>query len=239
MIPVEVCIDCSDASAALASASAAQNGGASRIECCSAMDVGGLTPDAKVISSLSKSVGEELEILAMIRPRGGDFDYSEAEIAKMIESMSEMASSGAHGVVFGVEKEGELAQEALESLVQAAKMLSLSVTFHRAYDALTAPHQFLDSIIRSGCDRVLTAGVPWGDKRDAVSGVVGLNKTHFTALGRIEVVVGGGVTPSNAGSILSRISPPSALSFHAYSSVRTDGVTDEKKVRALVKSLSR
>ena len=238
MIPVEICIDCSEHDAALASASAAMSGGAHRIECCCDMHVGGLTPDATLIAKITNLVGNRMEVLVMIRPRDGDFDYSETEIEEMLDSISEMASSGAHGVVFGVERDGDVPLEVLRTLTERAKSLALSVSFHRAYDAITNPHRFIEQLIEIGCDRVLSAGVPWDSNEGAISGVVGLNKTIFAARGRIELVVGGGIAAANISTILSRLSSTTALSFHAYSSVRTDGETDESRIRSLVRRLA-
>ncbi len=238
MIPVEICIDCSDLDAALASASAAHEGGASRIECCAAMHTGGLTPEVSTIEQISLAFESKIEILAMIRPKSGNFHYSPSEINQMLESISDMAEAGAHGVVFGVVLDGALDSHNLNKLVRRATENGLLTTFHRAYDALSKPQASIEALKAANINRVLTSGVSWGDTRSALHGIDGLNQTLTGAGNGFEVVVGGGISSENASSIQNRLSSYGSRSFHAYSSVLKDGLTDVSLVRDLVGSLT-
>lgn len=187
---LEVC--CGD----IASVHAAIAGGARRIELCSALSEGGVTPSAGLIA---RAVGSGIQTVhVLIRPRGGDFLYDEDEISIMETDIRQAVSAGAHGVVIGaLTTDGAIDTTACRRLIKAAE--GRSVTFHRAFDLCRDPYKALEDIIALGCDRILTSGLA----PSALEGAETLRKLNRQADRRIIILAGGGVTPKNAREILS------------------------------------
>lgn len=237
-IPLEICIDCSDLNAALASARAAAEGGASRIECCADMAEDGLTPDSQVIAAIRDVVPPDLLILVMIRPRPGGFDVEKPDIKRMMVSMEQMTRAGADGVVFGCTRNGELDLPALNTLTRTAESLGLETTFHRAFDTLIDPVGGANILSDAGLDRILSSGVRWGHPGSAVDGIAVLVDVLNILEDRVELVVGGGIGQDTLPIIAKALGPLGMMSVHAYSSVLKDGITDSDEVRQLVAQLS-
>jgi copper homeostasis protein len=239
---VEICIACDSAAQARAEALAARKGGADFVECCASMQADGLTPRADALEAAALAFGAKKGVMAMIRPRAGDFHYTEAEVLSMEGAIRAAAESGAHGAVFGVlsREDGRVDVKAALRLLRAARSLGLRAVFHRAFDAAPDPDEALDALADLGFDRVLTAGVPWGRGGSALDGLARLRRTAERAAGRIEVVIGGGVTPGNAATILSAL-PPGApgVCLHAFSGVRSGGTVSEQAVRRLARAARR
>jgi len=248
---VEICIDCSSVRAAQASITAASKGGASRVELCSEMDVGGLSVDTRSILIARQVFGEKPGVMAMIRPRPGNFEYSPWEIREMSDAIEQAAISGADGVVFGVLKPSpngpRIHLDAMSYLTRKARSLSLSITFHRAFDVLTTRAGSLELLIELGIDRVLTSGTAWdeGDAdTDVGSGGWRMGQTELERLvdkadDRIEIIVAGGVSPRDGEVLRKTFRAPECVSVHAYSGVRsvTSGRTEEHLVRTLVEGV--
>ena len=134
----------------------AEKGGASRVELCAAIPEGGTTPSYGEIKVAQESV--QIPINVIIRPRGGDFLYSENELKAMLYDIALCKQLGVHGVVIGcLTAEGEVDKVMLKQLMDAAKP-ELSVTFHRAFDVCKDPFKALEEIIEAGCDRILPSG---------------------------------------------------------------------------------
>lgn len=169
----------------------AEAGGASRVELCAAIPEGGTTPSYGEIKT-AQSLIKAIDINIIIRPRGGDFLYTEAEIQSMLHDIELCKQLKVHGVVFGcLTKEGDIDVELLKKLVQAAK--PLSVTFHRAFDVCKDPFVALEQIIEAGCDRILTSGQqPTADK-----GIPMIAELVKKAAGRIIIMPGSGVRENN------------------------------------------
>ena len=189
-ICIEICID--DPSHATTVA----NAGADRVEMCSALDLGGLTPTS---SSLRKSIEGGIPVAAMIRLRPGDFILDDEDIALMRDEIASHIDFGADGIVLGaLTANGEVDGESLRSLVDACS--GIPVTFHRAFDHCTDRIQGLERIIDAGCQRLLSSG----GAKTAIEGVEELARIVEAAEGRIEVLAGGGVLPSHALELVRR-----------------------------------
>jgi copper homeostasis protein len=146
---IEVCVD------SVESALAAQEGGADRVELCDNLMEGGTTPSAGSIATARRLLGIKLHVI--IRPRGGDFCYSDVEMAIMEHDIRVAKELGADGVVIGLlTPDGDVDVPRTRALVELAR--PLSVTFHRAFDVAREPFEALERLVELGVDRVLTTG---------------------------------------------------------------------------------
>ncbi|MEL6357303.1 MAG: copper homeostasis protein CutC, partial [Bacteroidota bacterium] len=147
MITFEVCLQSPE------DAMVAQAGGAQRVELCAALIEGGITPSYGTILACRDAV--DIDIMVMIRPRGGDFLYSEVELASMARDIEFCKSVGVHGVVFGLLlPDGQIDLDNTRRLCELAH--PLSITFHRAFDVCRDPFIALEQLIELGVHRVLT-----------------------------------------------------------------------------------
>jgi copper homeostasis protein len=174
---------------------AAEAGGADRVELFSNHMEGGVTPSEGAIA-----VGRDhmrIGLHVMIRPRGGDFCYSEHEVDAMHRDISVAKRLGANGVAFGiVNPDGEINVEQAGQLIASAR--PLSVTFHRAFDTCKDLTAALVLLISSGVDRVLTSG----GAPNAADGIENIANLVSIAGGRIKVMAGGGIRPHNIRRIV-------------------------------------
>ncbi len=189
----------------LASALAAEQGGASRIELCTALELGGLTPSAAQIALVRERLSIPVHVL--VRPRAGDFVYSEEEHRTMLADIAHCAAAGCDGVVTGaLTQEGDVDLERCGELMRAAG--ALDATFHRAIDVCRDGAGALEAIIALGFRRVLTSG----GAASAVDGADALRRLVAQAGDRIAVMPGAGIT---AGNIAALASATGASEFHA------------------------
>lgn len=176
--------------------------GAGRIELCDNLAVGGTTPSHGVIRAaveLARPAG--IPVMCMIRPRGGSFEYSEAEGRIMVDDLLHAAELGVDGVVFGCLRGGEVDRELTGRLVGLAKEAGLMVTFHMAFDNIAADAQLvaLDLLAELGVDRVLTHG---GAAGTPIAGnLERLRRLADHVAGRLGILPGGGVTWENAEEV--------------------------------------
>ncbi|MDL2264990.1 copper homeostasis protein CutC [Parabacteroides sp. OttesenSCG-928-G21] len=169
----------------------AEAGGAARVELCAAIPEGGTTPSYGEIRT-AQELTSTIAIHVIIRPRGGDFLYSETEVSAMLQDIELCKQLNVQGVVFGcLTKEGDIDVKLLHRLVNAAK--PLSVTFHRAFDVCRDPFLALEQIIEAGCDRILTSG----QQANAVEGIPLIAELVKRAGNRIIIMPGCGVRESN------------------------------------------
>lgn len=207
MRKLEIC--CCD----IESVIAAKAGGADRIELCSALELGGLTPSIGLIESAVKIFGKGVFVL--IRERAGDFHYNHEEIEVMKRDIEAAVAAGVGGIVIGALSEQlDVDIKATEELISAAK--DVEVTFHRAFDEVKNPERALEEIIKLGCDRILTSG----QKQSAMEGAELLKKLNELAKGRIIILAGAGVTPDNAAIILDKTG---GNEIHASAKIVVDG----------------
>lgn len=207
MAILEVC------TGALTSVLHAAEGGAQRIELCSGLDEGGITPSVGLINAAMQVDGPKKHVL--IRPRGGDFLYTETEQDIIVEDIFAARRAGADGVVVGaLTAEGDIDEEACARFIDAAKgeyvdfaegdldeaffLPPVSVTFHRAFDLCRNPEEALETIIRLGFDRILTSG----QAVTAEAGIPLLRNLVKQAGDRIVIMPGCGVSATNAKRIV-------------------------------------
>ena len=173
------------------SAISAQRAGADRVELRSSFVEDGLTPSAGAIRMVRKLL--DIECYVMIRPRGGDFCYSDAEFEQMHHDIEYAKSCRADGVVLGaLQPNGQVNIVRTRELVQHAS--PLKVTFHRAFDLTVDPFRALEDIIVCGCCRILTSG----QKATAVEGLDTIRELLKYSDGRIDIMAGSGVNTENA-----------------------------------------
>jgi len=211
---------------------AAERGGADRLELCANLREGGTTPPAELLRSVRERV--RLPIFAMIRPRGGNFLYSDGEFAAMREAIHAARESGADGFVLGLlDAQGRVDVERTRELVERAS--PLPVTFHRAFDACVDLRSALDDVIKTGATRVLTSG----GKQTAPEAFGVLGELVRSAGERIVVMPGSGL---HAGNIGEAVEATGAREYHAgLSSVASQAGGDldgfEREVRKMVAAL--
>lgn len=185
---LEACVD------SVESALAAQAGGADRVELCEDLLEGGTTPSAGMIEVCQERLRIPMHVL--VRPRGGDFVYSEVEIEVMQRDIALARRLGAKGVVFGaLHPDGTIDVERTRALMGAAR--PMSITFHRAFDFTADADAALDTLIRLGVERVLTSG----QAPTAAEGTQTLARLMTRAEGRIGILAGGGLNEENITSV--------------------------------------
>jgi copper homeostasis protein len=203
---------------------AAAAGGADRIELCTNLAAGGTSPDAATLAACLSRL--TIPVFVMVRPRGGDFHYSAADRAGMVEEIWQVkaAGGGAQGIVTGALRPDATVDETLmRELIAAAQ--PLPVTFHRAFDSCDDVEETLETLIALGVTRVLTSG----QAPTAPEGAATIAELVRLAAGRIGILAGGGVNGDNVAAL-----------------VRTTGVRevhlstrDADKIRRVVEALKR
>ena len=174
---------------------AARDGGATRVELCSALEIGGITPSAGLMREARKV--NDIALHVLIRPRGGDFLYDEQEAECMVQDIITAKECGADGVVIGaLTADGEIDIPLCSRLATAAQ--GMNITFHRAFDMCRDPYKALEEIIALGCNRILTSG----QAATAEAGIETIKKLVTLANDRISIMPGCGVNANNAAKIL-------------------------------------
>jgi len=196
----------------LASALAAQEAGAGRIELCASLGEGGLTPSYATIALARERL--RIPLYVLIRPRTGDFLYSDLEIETMLGDIEACARLGCDGVVIGaLDADGDVAIQTCRTLIAAAG--PLGATFHRAFDLTREPLRALEAIVALGFERVLTSG----QHSTALEGAEVIHALVDQAAQRIVIMPGAGVDADNIATLKAETG---ATEFHA-SAKRTLG----------------
>lgn len=187
-VALEIVVDDAEGLAAAAAA------GVDRIELCSALALGALTPSAGLMARAARC---GVPVIAMIRPRPGDFLYSPGELAVMLEDIGAARAAGLAGVAVGVTRpDGRLDGPAMARLMRAAA--GMEVVIHRAFDVTPDPAEALELALSLGITRIMTAG----HAPDALAGAAGLRALVQAARGRCEIMAGGGVTAADAPALI-------------------------------------
>ncbi len=183
----------------------AADNGADRIELCANPHEGGTTPSYGMMKAARKST--QIQVFPIIRPRGGDFLYTQEEFQAMKDDIKSAQDIGCEGVVIGIlNKDGEVDVERCQELVTLAE--GLEVTFHRAFDRVKYPQVSLEQIIAMGCKRILSSGL----KPTALEGSDTLKSLVMQANGRIKIMPGSGIRAEN---IVQLAKDTGAVSFHS------------------------
>lgn len=186
---LEVCVN------GVESAITAQAGGAGRVELCDNLVEGGTTPSAATIELARRELSIALNVI--IRPRGGDFCYSDLEFESMARDVEFAKQLGADGVVIGILKpSGIVDRKRTQALVERAR--PMSVTFHKAFDMTRDPFAALETLIEIGVDRVLTSGQEYS----AIEGLPLLTELVKRAGDRIIIMPGGNLTEQNIRQVI-------------------------------------
>jgi copper homeostasis protein len=202
----------------LDSALAAERAGADRIELCDNLSEGGTTPDGELVAAIVERI--RLPVFVLIRPRAGDFVYSESEFAVMIRDIVLTRTMGIAGIVTGaLDASGRVDVKRTRSLVKAAG--GLPVTFHRAIDSAADLPAALDDAIGAGVSRVLTSG----GAPTAREGVEVIAALVLQARERVSIIAGGGIREHNVREVIARTG---AHEVHGR-------LIDEAQMRGLVK----
>lgn len=179
------------------SALKAQEGGADRIELCENPGEGGTTPSYGTIEAVRQNL--TIDVFVMIRPRGGDFHYSNYEFHAMKRDISQCQKLSVDGLVFGIlTPDGRIDKKRCKELIDKAR--PLKVTCHRAFDMTRDPFEALEDCIEVGFDRILTAG----QQAQAVKGASLIGELIKKANGRIAIMPGSGVNETTVEEIISK-----------------------------------
>jgi len=188
---IEVCVD------SVVSAEAAERGGAHRVELCSDLLEGGVTPSIGLLEAVRSKLS--IGVHPIIRPRPGDFCYTPEEFDIMRRDIEAAKTAGADGVVLGIlQSAGNVDIERTRALVELAR--PLSVTFHRAFDMSADIFRALEDVCSTGADRLLTSG----GEQSCLQGADAVASLVKAARGRITIMAGGGIGHSNASTIIER-----------------------------------
>lgn len=188
-IIIEVCAN------SLESALIAQKEGADRIELCQSLNEGGLTPSAGTLKAVREALSIEVHVL--IRPRAGDFNYSQKELSEIKADIIYAKELGIDGVVIGIlDLDGNIDKAACTDLINRARPMTL--TFHRAFDMCKDPIKALNDIIELGFDRLLTSG----QQNKAIEGIELIKELVDIADNRIAIMAGSGINADNIQQII-------------------------------------
>jgi copper homeostasis protein len=209
------------------SAFIAQQGGADRIELCDSFSEGGTTPDFKTIELTRQNIS--IDLFIMIRPRRGDFIYSDKEFEQMKADILKFKKTGVNGFVFGIlTADNKINIKQNKELVELANPLPCS--FHRAFDKVEDSFQALEDVVSCGFQTLLCSGHP----SSAIEGIAKLSELIKQASGRMVIMPGGGVRSSNISILKEKVTS----SFYHSSAITTkSNIADLNEVKLLKEKL--
>ncbi|MBZ4041896.1 copper homeostasis protein CutC [Flavobacterium hibisci] len=206
------------------SALIAQDNGADRIELCENMELGGTTPNYVLTVKVREKLSIKMHVI--IRPRGGDFFYTDEEIAEMKQDIKQFKKLGVDGFVFGIlNEDGTINKKKNLELVNLAR--PLPCTFHRAFDVVKNVEQSLENIIDCGFKTILTSG----QEINVEQGIFNLEKIQKLAGDRIEIMPGGGLRSSNIKLLQDKLEPTFYHSSAITDNTETANPEEVKEIR--------
>lgn len=210
---LECCVD------SVESALNAEKGGASRLELCAGLPVGGTTPSLSLFHRIRKE--SDIRIHVLIRPRFGDFCYSEYEMDVMKEEIRMFREAKAQAVVIGVlDADGNLDIPSMEKLIQEAG--GMDVTLHRAFDVCRDPYKTMEEAVKLGINTILTSG----QRQSAWEGRDVIRRLICQSEGRIDIMAGGGVN----AEVIERLYPVTGgSSYHMSGKIVSDSAMRYRK----------
>ncbi len=246
-VTLEVCAN------SVTSALAAQLGGASRVELCENLHEGGTTPSYGDILLAREQL--HLKLYVLIRPRGGDFLYTDLEYKIMTKDIKHCIDAGCDGIVTGIlNADGSIDKKRCAELLQMAKQAGLGVTFHRAFDLCNDQFRALEDIIELGFERILTSG----GKTTAMEGSRRIAELINKANGRVIIMPGSGINENNVMDLVhytdvsevhssARKRVKSKMTYHndhiimnnQYGDEYSNEVTDADMVKAILRNANK
>lgn len=244
-ITFEACVD------SVESSLNAQQGGADRIELCADLLEGGITPSYAMLKLVMEKLSIPVNVL--VRPRGGDFLYTNNEFEVMKKDIEFCKQIGVNGVVIGIlNDDGTVDKIRTQELIEAAR--PMSVTFHRAFDMTRDPLEALDRLIELGVERLLTSG----QEADVYKGIPTLKRMVEHAGNRIVIMPGGGVTETNIKEVVEKtgvkeihasarerikskmkyVNPKTSMSDSKNMEVYDLMITSAERIRAMINEVS-
>jgi copper homeostasis protein len=212
----------------LESALIAAKAGADRLEICINRELGGTTPDWGMVKVAKQKIAIPLYI--MIRPRGGDFNYSKSEFEQMKKEISAFKSLKVDGFVFGI-----LNHDKHIDLIRNSELVCLAkpipCTFHRAFDLVSEVNQSLEMLIECGFNAVLTSG----KCKNAIEGLTTINQLIKQAKRRIQIIPGGGIRSANIQQMLAKIN---TNFYHTSAIIKNESLVDANEILAFKKALA-
>ena len=224
---LEVCVQ-SDAELIVA-----QSAGAQRVELCSRLEVGGLTPTIEMVQRCLDLA--TVPIVVLVRSRDGDFCFDPNEQAEMMRQVKEISRLGVNGIVAGgLTHDGEIDQSFVAEL--RGMCTSCELVFHRAFDEIADKEYAVDQLVQLGVDRILTSG----GVGDAIEHIPSLHQLQKHSAGRIELLPAGGIRSRNAARLLKETGCSQLhASFRRSESAGVSGPDSEeiKRTRSIIDSL--
>lgn len=204
----------------------AQKAGADRIELCENYKTGGITPSENLIQQARKNL--QIDLFVMIRPRDGNFIYSDQEFEQMKAQILFCKQNNCNGIVFGILNQGnKVNKKRCKELVELAK--PMQCTFHRAFDEVENSKEAMEEIIYCGFKRILTSG----RQKTAVEGAELIKNLITKAKDKIIIMPGGGIRSFNFSQILKT----GASEFHSASITNSDEIADGSEIKKILSQI--
>ncbi|WP_240222631.1 copper homeostasis protein CutC [Rheinheimera hassiensis] len=233
MAQIEICLD-SDSCYLTQNIRTVCAAGIDSIELCSQMAQQGLSVSADALRQARAACNSHTQLRVMLRPRAGNFVYSQPEQQQIQAQLLQAAKLGADGIVVGaLTTDAQPDLPFLTGLLQQSRQLGLACTFHRAFDACTSPAETVEQLLALGVQRLLSNGTPWQQQQSITQGVRQLATLQQYIAGRLMLVAGGGVTLANLPQLQQTLHDNTQLCWHLHSAVLTDGKVDSAKLERL------
>ena len=200
----------------------------------------GLSVSDEALRQARAACSAHTQLRVMLRPRAGNFVYSQPEQQQIQAQLLQAAKLGADGIVVGaLTTDAQPDLPFLTLLLQQCRQLGLACTFHRAFDACASPARAADQLLRLGVQRILSNGTPWQQQQSITQGVRQLATLQQYIAGRLVLVAGGGVTLSNLPQLQQTLHDNAQLCWHLHSAVLTEGKVDSAKLEQLQHCLAK